>query len=149
MTNRSVRIYAYMGSAAAEVAAGAVTLTLRCAGRPRSGVGGGNHRGLAVAPTFCAPYLPQLQRHIASRIGLLAASSSLSQALSASVSSPLRAPCARLARSVTASRGRSCALAVGRSSVASCVWSYQGTPVSFASPGSREGGGSPIGRLHG
>ena len=53
------------------------------------------------------------------------------------------------ARSVTASRGRSCALAAGRSSVASCVWSYQGTPVSFASPGSREGGGSPIGRLHG
>jgi hypothetical protein len=25
--------------------------------------------------------------------------------------------------------------------VASCVWSYPGTPVSFASPGSREGGG--------
>ena len=29
MTNRSVRIYAYMGSAAAEVAAGAVTLAAR------------------------------------------------------------------------------------------------------------------------
>ena len=29
---------------------------------------GGNHRGLAVAPTFCAPYLPHLQRHIASGV---------------------------------------------------------------------------------
>ena len=32
---------------------------------------------------------------------------------------------------------------------ASCVWSYPGTPESFASPGSREGGGSPIGRMRG